>query len=74
MVGAPDAGTGEAPVGFVVLGGAAEPGELLSFVAERVAGYKRPREIVVVDALPRLPTGKLQRHELRERARETARA
>jgi acyl-CoA synthetase (AMP-forming)/AMP-acid ligase II len=74
VVGAPDAERGEAPVGFVVLGGAAEPGELLSFVAERVAGYKRPREIVVVDALPRLPTGKLQRHELRERAREAARA
>jgi acyl-CoA synthetase (AMP-forming)/AMP-acid ligase II len=74
VVGVPDAERGEAPVGLVVLGSEAEPSELLSFVAERVAGYKRPREVIVVDELPRLPTGKLQRRELRERALEAARA
>ena len=68
VVGVADAETGEAPIAFVVVDGPAEPSELLSFAAERLAGYKRPREVVVVDALPRLPTGKLLRRELRDRA------
>jgi acyl-CoA synthetase (AMP-forming)/AMP-acid ligase II len=68
VVGVADAETGEAPIAFVVVDGPAEPGELLSFAAERLAGYKRPREVVFVDALPRLLTGKLLRRELRNRA------
>jgi long-chain acyl-CoA synthetase len=73
VVGVPDSERGEAPIAFVVLDCAAEPSELLSFAAERLAGYKRPREVVVVDELPRLPTGKLLRRELRDRARQAAR-
>jgi acyl-CoA synthetase (AMP-forming)/AMP-acid ligase II len=65
VVGVHDPERGEAPIAFVVLDGAAEPDELLSFAAERLAGYKRPREVVVVDELPRLPTGKLLRRALR---------
>ena len=52
----------------MVLGAATEPGELEDFAAARLAPYKRPREIVVVDALPRLLTGKLLRRALREQA------
>jgi acyl-CoA synthetase (AMP-forming)/AMP-acid ligase II len=69
VVGAPDPERGEAPVAFVVTDVPTEPSELLAFVAERLAGYKRPREVVVVDELPRLPTGKLLRRALRERVR-----
>jgi acyl-CoA synthetase (AMP-forming)/AMP-acid ligase II len=72
VVGVPDSETGEAPIAFVVLDDGVEPGELLSFAAERLAGYKRPREVIEVDALPRLPTGKLVRRELRDRARAQA--
>jgi long-chain acyl-CoA synthetase len=72
VVGTPDPERGEAPVAFVVLDEPTEPGELLAFVAERLAAYKRPREIVVVDELPRLPTEKLVRRALRERVREAA--
>jgi acyl-CoA synthetase (AMP-forming)/AMP-acid ligase II len=68
VVGTPDPERGEAPIAFVVLNAPAEPSELLAFAAERLAGYKRPREVVVVDELPRLPTGKLLRRALRERA------
>jgi acyl-CoA synthetase (AMP-forming)/AMP-acid ligase II len=68
VVGVPDAETGEAPIAFVVVGRAVEPSELLTFAADRLAGYKCPREVIVVDDLPRLPTGKLVRRELRERA------
>jgi acyl-CoA synthetase (AMP-forming)/AMP-acid ligase II len=74
VVGVPDSRRGEAPIAFVTLAGAAEPDELSEFAAERLARYKRPREVVVVDDLPRLPTGKLLRGALRERAAMLARA
>jgi long-chain acyl-CoA synthetase len=38
--------------------------ELRSFVAERLAGYKRPRQIILVKALPAAPTGKILKHKL----------
>jgi acyl-CoA synthetase (AMP-forming)/AMP-acid ligase II len=68
VVGVPDDVCGEAPVAFVELDADAEPGELADFAAERLASYKRPREIVVIDEVPRLPTGKILRRALRERA------
>jgi acyl-CoA synthetase (AMP-forming)/AMP-acid ligase II len=71
VVGVPDATRGEAPIAFVALDEPADPDQLVAFVAERVAGYKRVREVIVVDELPRLPTGKLVRRELRERALAT---
>jgi long-chain acyl-CoA synthetase len=74
VVGVPDDVRGEAPIAFVTLGAPAEPAALQEFAAARLAGYKRPREIVVVDELPRLLTGKLLRGALRERAGVGARA
>ena len=68
VVGVPDAERGEAPIAFVSLDAPAEPDELADFAAARLAGYKRPREIVVVDEVPRVATGKLLRRALRERA------
>ncbi len=38
--------------------------DVLAFAAERLADYKRPREIVFVDALPRTPNGKVKRSDL----------
>jgi acyl-CoA synthetase (AMP-forming)/AMP-acid ligase II len=73
VVGVPDAERGEAPVGFVALREPADHSALMAFVADRLAAYKRPREVVIVDELPRLPTGKLLRRELRERALAAAR-
>jgi acyl-CoA synthetase (AMP-forming)/AMP-acid ligase II len=66
VVGVPDAARGETPIAFVALDSPVEVDELAAFAAERLASYKRPREIVVVDALPRLLTGKLRRGVLRE--------
>ncbi|HEY1281697.1 MAG TPA: hypothetical protein VGF22_18600, partial [Acidimicrobiales bacterium] len=34
---------------------------------ERMASFKRPRRVIVVDALPKTATGKIQRYALRER-------
>jgi acyl-CoA synthetase (AMP-forming)/AMP-acid ligase II len=74
VVGIPDPERGEAPIAFVALDTSIEADELEDFVAARLAGYKRPREIVVVDDVPRSPTGKVLRGALRERAGVAARA
>ncbi|OYW52712.1 MAG: AMP-dependent synthetase [Hyphomicrobium sp. 32-62-53] len=39
---------------------------VLAFAKERLAQYKCPREIIVVDALPRTPNGKVKRSELQK--------
>ena len=39
--------------------------ELLAFAAERLAGFKRPRVVHYVEALPRNALGKVMKHELR---------
>lgn len=41
--------------------------ELQEFLRERIARYKVQRSIDFSDDLPRTPTGKLQKHKLRER-------
>jgi 2-aminobenzoate-CoA ligase len=47
--------------------------ELQRFVKQTVAPYKYPRAIEFIDALPRTPTGKLQRFRLHELHRERQR-
>jgi fatty-acyl-CoA synthase len=44
--------------------------EVKAFCAERLAGYKRPRYVVFVDALPRNPSGKVLKKSLREQMRD----
>jgi acyl-CoA synthetase (AMP-forming)/AMP-acid ligase II len=72
VIGLPHDDVGEVPKAFVVLKGAATPDELMHFVAERVASYKRVRAVEVVDAIPKSPSGKILRRVLKDRAlRET---
>jgi acyl-coenzyme A synthetase/AMP-(fatty) acid ligase len=40
--------------------------ELCDFVAQRLTGYKQPREIRFVESIPRTPSGKVLRRELRQ--------
>ncbi len=63
VVGMPDADLGEEVGAAVALkpGASAEPGELQEFVKSRVAAYKYPRRVWIVDALPKGPTGKILR-------------
>jgi acyl-coenzyme A synthetase/AMP-(fatty) acid ligase len=42
--------------------------ELMAWVAERVAPYKRIRAVAIVDEIPRSPSGKILRRVLREGA------
>ena len=67
VYGVPDERTGEAVVAAVVLreGAAADADALRALVAETLASYKRVAEVVFVDQIPRLPSGKVLRRELR---------
>jgi acyl-CoA synthetase (AMP-forming)/AMP-acid ligase II len=64
-----DVDHGEVPKAFVVLKAAATPEELMEFVAGRVAPYKKVRKLVIVDAIPKSPAGKLLRRMLVEQDR-----
>lgn len=63
VVGAPDETWGEAGVAFVVADDV-EPDTLRTFVRTRLAAFKVPREIRLVDELPRTPSGKIDRGRL----------
>jgi len=64
VVGVPHALLGEEVAALVVPAGACEPEELKAFVRERVAAYAYPRLVVLVDDLPRGPSGKVLRREI----------
>ncbi len=64
VVGLPDADLGERIVAFVV-GDGADPAALIDHVAGLLSVHKRPREIRLVDTLPRNAMGKVQKQVLR---------
>ena len=71
VVAKPDADAGEIPCAFVVLREGfvacdALDQELRNFVAERLSRHKQPREIRFVEVVPRTPSGKILRRELRK--------
>lgn len=69
VIGVPHEKWGEAIHAVVVLqtGKEADPDELQQFAAERLADYKKPRSVEIVDALPIGGTGKILKKDLRER-------
>jgi long-chain acyl-CoA synthetase len=74
VVGRRDAECGEEVVAFVALSGELEPAELVAWSRERIGGYKYPREVHVVGALPLTPVGKVDRKALRARLHEKVEA
>jgi long-chain acyl-CoA synthetase len=68
VIGVPDEYRGETVKAFVSLqaGADATPDDLIAFCKERMAAYKYPRQVEIVDELPKTVTGKLLRRELRE--------
>jgi fatty-acyl-CoA synthase len=69
VVGAPHEKWGETPLAIVVPADPADPPtaeEITRWCRERLAAYKCPRLLSVVDALPRNASGKVRKHELRE--------
>ncbi|HEY1973813.1 MAG TPA: long-chain-fatty-acid--CoA ligase [Pseudonocardia sp.] len=70
LIGIPDPRWGETPLAVIVPRDPADPPtdqEIEAFSRERLAGYKRPRRITITDALPRNPSGKVLKTELRSR-------
>ena len=69
VIGLPDERWGEAVTAVVALKGDRAPDleELREFARSRLAGYKLPSRLFVVDALPRNPAGKVLKYDLRER-------
>ena len=75
VIGIPDDLQGEEIVAVVGIKAEAEPAddaarerlssEILEFAKERVAAYKYPRRVVLVEALPKGPTGKILKREIR---------
>ncbi|RAG84011.1 long-chain fatty acid--CoA ligase [Streptacidiphilus pinicola] len=76
VVGLPDERLGEDVGAAVVLrhGALATPAELQQFTKERVAAYKYPRSIWIVDALPTGPSGKILKREIAPRPAEPRQA
>ncbi|WP_101950801.1 acyl-CoA ligase FadD12 [Mycobacterium sp. 3519A] len=70
VIGVDDEQFGQRLAAFVVLteGAAATPDVLKQHVRDNLANYKVPREITILDELPRNSTGKIVRRELQERA------
>ncbi len=67
VVGRPDDRWGEVPVAFVVVrpGATASAAALVEHCRARLARFKVPEEITFLDALPRNPSGKVLKRELR---------
>jgi acyl-coenzyme A synthetase/AMP-(fatty) acid ligase len=71
VVAKPDLDAGEIPCAFVVLRESFKPSDVLAkalrdFVADRLSRHKQPREVHFVQVVPRTPSGKILRRELRK--------
>jgi long-chain acyl-CoA synthetase len=68
VVGAPDPYRGETVRAFVSLrpGCSVDPAELVDYCRNQMAAYKYPREVTIVDAIPKTVTGKILRRRLRD--------
>jgi acyl-CoA synthetase (AMP-forming)/AMP-acid ligase II len=67
VVGRPDERHGEVPIAYVVIAESVEASTLGEWLAQQTAPYKRLADVIVVDQLPRTPSGKLLRRMLRDR-------
>jgi acyl-CoA synthetase (AMP-forming)/AMP-acid ligase II len=74
VIGLADEEAGEVPKAFVVPSAPLTPEEVIAFVAERVAPYKKVRAVELVDEIPKTPSGKVLRRVLIQRERAAARS
>lgn len=67
VIGVPDDQWGEAVKAMVVLkpGAQATPEDIIAFARKRIAGYKVPKSVDFIETLPRNPSGKILKRELR---------
>lgn len=69
VIGVPDERMGEVGAAFVIprAGATLDPAEIIAWSREKMANYKVPRQVYVVDSLPTNPSGKVLKFELRDR-------
>ncbi|MBU4240719.1 MAG: fatty acid--CoA ligase, partial [Actinobacteria bacterium] len=67
VIGMRDEKWGEAPLALVVVkeGEELTEEEIIEFCGDKLARYKTPRKVIFVPELPRTPTGKILKKELR---------
>lgn len=72
VIGAPHPDLGEGVVAVVVLetSGTADAASLLAAIRDKLARFKQPRQLVLVDALPRNAMAKIQKAQLRAQYRD----
>ncbi|MDT5063059.1 MAG: hypothetical protein QOH63_3518 [Acidobacteriota bacterium] len=70
VIPSPDEEAGEVPKAFVVLKAQASEQEIKEFVMERVAPYKKIRQVEFIEQIPKSPSGKILRRLLVQRERE----
>jgi long-chain acyl-CoA synthetase len=70
VVGAADPDLGEVPIGYVTLRAGAEADEaaLLAWMAPQLAAFKLPRAVRIIPEMPKTPTGKIRKLDLRDLA------
>jgi long-chain acyl-CoA synthetase len=68
VIGVPDEKWGEAVKAVVVPAAGSQPteAELIAYARDRLAGYKLPKSVDFIESLPRTPSGKLLKRQLRE--------
>jgi acyl-CoA synthetase (AMP-forming)/AMP-acid ligase II len=68
VIGIPNETFGESLLAFVVLrdGAAMNAHELVEFCRDKIAGYKIPRQLEIISEMPRNPSGKILKKELRK--------
>ena len=74
VVGVPDDRMGEVGAAYVITrpGESVEPEAMIAWARERMANYKVPRFVRLVDSLPMNATGKVLKYELRQRRNEAS--
>jgi acyl-coenzyme A synthetase/AMP-(fatty) acid ligase len=71
VIGCPDEEAGEIPQAFVICREPVSAGDLMTFVAARVAPHEKIRRLEFISQIPKSASGKVLRRELAERNRVT---
>jgi fatty-acyl-CoA synthase len=73
VVGKPDEKWGEVPIAFAVLkpGSRLTPKDIIDFARSRMAHFKTPKEVRLIDQFPRGGTGKILKQVLRQQVRSS---
>src|SRR5699024_10286801 len=68
VIGLPDSKWGEAVVAVVVLNEneTSEEDAIINYCAEQAASFKKPKEVIFIEQLPRNSTGKVLKYKLRD--------